>query len=67
MESPITLNKTWGYKPFDNEWKPAETVLDILHKCNDCGANLLLNVGPDSLGRIPAPAVDILRELGRKL
>ena len=67
MESPVTLNKTWGYKSFDNDWKSAESVLDILQKCNDCGANLLLNVGPDFLGRIPAPAVDILRELGRKL
>ena len=67
MESPITLNKTWGYKSFDNDWKSAESVLDILQKCNGCGANLLLNVGPDFLGRIPAPAVDILRELGRKL
>lgn len=67
MESPITLNKTWGYKSFDNDWKSTERVLDILQKCNDCGANLLLNVGPDFLGRIPAPAVDILRELGRRL
>lgn len=67
MESPITLNNTWGYKTFDNDWKSADKVLDILHKCNDHGANLLLNVGPDYLGRIPAPAVDVLQKLGEKL
>ena len=67
IESPVTLNKTWGYKSFDNEWKSADNVLDILAKCNEKGANLLLNVGPDHLGRIPAPAVDILRQVGMKL
>ena len=29
---------------------------------NERGVNYLLNVGPDYLGRIPAPAVDILRK-----
>ncbi len=66
VESPITLNKTWGYKSFDNDWKSPEQVLDILKRCNDKGANLLLNVSPDHLGRIPAPTVDILRKVGEK-
>lgn len=66
VESPITLNKTWGYKSFDNEWKSAENVSEILRKCNEKGANLLLNVGPDHLGRIPSPAVRILKEVGKK-
>ena len=29
------------------------------------GVNYLLNVGPDALGRIPAPAADILHQVGR--
>ena len=33
---------------------------------NARGINYLLNVGPDYLGRFPAPAIDILREVGRK-
>lgn len=67
IEAPITLNKTWGYKSFDNEWKSPEQVLDILHECNKKGANLLLNIGPDHLGRFPGPAVDILREVGKRI
>jgi len=63
VEAPITLNKTWGYKSFDNEWKSKKDILDILKRCNDKGANLLLNVGPDYLGRIPAPSVDVLKSL----
>ena len=66
-ESPTTLNDTWGYKSFDNNWKSAERVLELKQHLNERGINYLLNVGPDPLGRIPAPAQDILREVGSKL
>ena len=67
FESPATLNDTWGYKTFDNNWKDAETVLALKKHLNDRGLNYLLNVGPDYLGRIPAPAVEILRRAGREM
>lgn len=60
-ESPATLNRTWGYKAFDVEWKQADEVRRIRRHLNERGINYLLNVGPDHLGRIPAPACDILR------
>lgn len=66
VESPITLNDTWGYKSFDNNWKSSGEVLRILEKCRTCGANLLLNIGPDHLGRFPVPAINILKELSGK-
>ena len=66
IEAPITLNHTWGYKTFDNDWKSPERVLEILEKCRSCGANLLLNIGPDYLGRLPAPATDVLKALAEK-
>ena len=65
FETPATLNDTWGYKSFDNNWKDAKTVKQIKEHLNARGINYLLNVGPDYLGRIPGPAVDILREVGR--
>ena len=64
FESPTTLNDTWGYKSFDNNWKPAERVIELKHHLNERGINYLLNVGPDALGRIPAPAEAILRAVG---
>ena len=64
-ESPATLNDTWGYKSFDNNWKPAKKVLEIKNHLADCGVNYLLNIGPDYLGRFPAPAIQILAELAR--
>ena len=65
FETPATLNDTWGYKSFDNNWKDAQTVKRIKNHLNERGVNYLLNVGPDYLGRIPAPAVKILQEVGK--
>ncbi len=66
-ECPATLNNTWGYKSFDNDWKNADKVKEIKDKLNSNGINYLLNIGPDALGRLPAPAVEILRQVGNKL
>ena len=65
-EAPITLNKTWGYKAADQEWKDADRVLEIKEHLNSRGVNLLLNIGPDHLGRFPAGAVKVLRDLAEK-
>ena len=62
-EAPITLNHTWGYKAADQDWKSAEEVLKIKRHLNERGVNLLLNIGPDHLGRFPAGAVKVLRDL----
>lgn len=64
-ESPTTLNDTWGYKSYDDNWKSVEEVKKLKEKINSHGANYLLNVGPDWLGRIPAPAIDILSKVNR--
>lgn len=63
FETPATLNDTWGYKPYDQNWKSAEEVARIKKHLNERNINYLLNVGPDYLGRIPAPSVDILKKV----
>ncbi|MBO6263940.1 MAG: alpha-L-fucosidase [Clostridia bacterium] len=63
FEVPATMNDTWGYKAYDQNWKSAETILKIKNELNSKGINYLLNVGPDPLGRIPAPCIDILKKL----
>ena len=66
-EVPATLNKTWGYKKDDNDWKSPEDLtyklVDIVSK----GGNYLLNVGPTSEGLVPQPSQDNLRAVGRWL
>lgn len=64
VESPTTLNNTWGFKYYDDDWKDAEKVMAIKNHLNSRGVNYLLNVGPDHLGRIPAPAIEILKKVG---
>ncbi len=67
VETPATLNDTWGYKSYDQNWKNADRVLQLKEHLNNRGINYLLNVGPDCLGRIPGPSQDILREVGKRL
>lgn len=66
-ESCVTLNHTWGYKGYDNDYKTPDQIIEMLDKVNSHGVNLLLNVSPDYLGRIPAPQTKILKEIGKKL
>ena len=66
-EVPATLNRTWGYRTDDHDWKsPGEIVfklVDIVSK----GGNYLLNVGPTSEGVVPQPSQDNLRAVGEWL
>ncbi|MCX5643713.1 MAG: alpha-L-fucosidase [Phycisphaerae bacterium] len=66
-EVPATLNRTWGYKSYDNDWKSPQDLtfklVDIVSK----GGNYLLNVGPTAEGLIPQPSQDNLRAVGRWL
>jgi len=64
-ETCMTLNDTWGYKSYDNNWKSTETLIRNLIDIASKGGNYLLNVGPTSEGVIPQPSVDRLAEVGR--
>jgi alpha-L-fucosidase len=66
-EACYTMNKSWGYKCSDNNWKDAHTVYEKLRDINSKGGNLLLNVGPDGSGEVPKASVDILFEVGKML
>lgn len=64
-ETCMTINGTWGYKSFDNNWKSTQTLVRNLIDIASKGGNYLLNVGPTSEGLIPQPSVDRLREMGK--
>lgn len=63
-ETCMTMNDTWGYKSFDNNWKSTEMLIRNLVDIASKGGNYLLNVGPNSLGEIPAPSVERLHAIG---
>lgn len=62
-ESACTLNHSWGFSYRDQDWKPAEEIYRTKKHLGELGINYLINVGPDHLGRIPGPSVDILRKV----
>jgi alpha-L-fucosidase len=66
-ETIATMNKTWGYKKTDHDWKSAAEMIRTLVDITSKGGTYLLNVGPTGLGVIPRPSVDRLRAIGRWL
>ena len=64
-ETCMTINDTWGYKSYDNNFKSTETLLRNLIDIASKGGNYLLNVGPTAEGVIPAAEVERLKEIGR--
>jgi Alpha-L-fucosidase len=64
-EACITLNNHWGYNSSDKDHKSPEQVVRALVECVSKNGNLLLNVGPDALGEIPAESIDILEDVGK--
>jgi alpha-L-fucosidase len=63
-ETPQTLNDTWGYSQFDDNWKTPDEVIRRMVTIVSKGGNYLLNVGPTGEGIIPGPAVEILNAVG---
>lgn len=66
-EVPATLNDTWGYSRFDENWKSPERIIKLLLKINSRGGNYLLNIGPRADGTVPQPSLDILDKVGEYL
>jgi len=63
-EACMTLNDNWGYHLGDKNWKSSREVIMMLADCAQKGGNLLLNVGPNGDGIIPAESQRILKEVG---
>lgn len=61
----MTMNDTWGYKSYDDNWKSTKMLLRNLIDIASKGGNYLLNVGPTSEGLIPQPSIDRLQEIGK--
>ena len=60
----MTMNTSWGYKWYDNNWKSAQTLIQMLVDIASKGGNLLLNVGPTAEGLIPDSSIVRLEQIG---
>ena len=64
LETCETMNGMWGYKITDQNYKPAKTLIHYLVKAAGKDANLLMNIGPQPDGELPAVAMERLVEMG---
>lgn len=60
-----TMNDSWGYQPFDKNYKTPNMIVRTLADVISMGGNLLLDMGPRSDGTIPEEQIEILKNLGR--
>jgi alpha-L-fucosidase len=64
-ESCFCMNRTWGYAPYDRNYKPVSEILRLIAACASQSGNFLLNVSPDGEGTIPVEQLDILDKIGK--
>ncbi|GAB0156578.1 hypothetical protein CHRYSEOSP005_18440 [Chryseobacterium sp. Alg-005] len=60
-----TMNDSWGYQPFDKNYKTPNMLVRTLADVISMGGNLLLDIGPKEDGTLPEEQVNILKNLGR--
>jgi len=63
-ETCMTMNDTWGFKAYDDNWKSSEDLIRKLVDITSKGGNFLLNVGPTPEGLIPQPSIQRLKVIG---
>ena len=64
LETCETMNGMWGYKVQDQNYKTTKQLVHYLVNTAGKGANLLMNIGPQPNGELPATAVQRLKEMG---
>ena len=61
------MNGMWGYKIKDQDYKSPCELVRLLVRTAGKGANLLLNIGPQPDGQLPAAALERLEAMGQWL
>ena len=66
-ETCMTMNRTWGFKSYDQDWKFVKDLVQKLIDVASKGGNFLLNVGPTAEGLIPEASQQRLAAMGQWL
>ena len=64
LETCQTMNVSWGYRITDRSYKPTDELVRYLAGAAGRGGNLLLNIGPQPDGALPAAALERLAGIG---
>ncbi|MCD8310398.1 MAG: alpha-L-fucosidase [Prevotellaceae bacterium] len=65
LETCETMNESWGYEIEDTNYKSADDIIRYLVRAAGKNANLLLNIGPQPGGELPAAALERLQAVGK--
>lgn len=61
----VIQHGVWGYRIGEKRFRTPEDVVALVARAAAKGANLLMNIGPDGSGRLPARAVEVMAEVGK--
>ncbi len=64
LEMCQTMNGSWGYNVSDQDYKTSRELITLLVRAASKGSNLLLNIGPQPNGELPATALQRLKDIG---
>lgn len=67
LETCETMNGMWGYRIEDQNYKSSDSIVRLLVRSAGKNANLLLNIGPQPNGDLPALALNRLHKVGEWL
>lgn len=65
LETCETMNGMWGYRIEDQNYKSPKELIHYLVKAAGKNANLLMNIGPQPNGELPATAIEHLKQVGK--
>jgi len=64
LETCETMNGMWGYRITDRNYKSTKVLVQYLVNAAGRNTNLLMNIGPQPNGELPAISVERLKEMG---
>jgi len=60
----VLQNGIWGYRINERKFRSAPEVVAMIARAAANDANLLMNIGPDASGMLPAKAVSVMAQVG---
>ena len=61
----VIQDNVWGYKVGEKKFRTPEDVVAMLARAAAKNSNLLMNIGPDGSGQLPAKAVEVMEKVGK--
>ena len=61
----VIQHGVWGYRIAERRFCTPAEVCAMICRCAAKDSNLLMNIGPDGSGRLPAQAVEVMSEVGK--